>query len=851
MTREKKKPPLPARGDAAKDRHNKASRMRNADPTIYNGLNAYKQPPPQMKHKSYFVIADNTDRKEKKLETKVTVDRNPPPGFEFIAAGNPQLSKLCKELSREQDAMIFIVSESNGKTLSDELQRLGYHFRQRIVDQAREMLLEHGHTDRARFTIPGRPEVIPEDKEKMMREADAVLRDLFPRIPHTDRAEILLQSFNQANKYFNGSLKVGMNQSMPLARRVQLAAISHIRHTKTRYDELLREGQKWENARKAVEKPCLDIIVKWRGDEETGRDQLDEILQEVIEISDSEGDSEDEYSSEEAIVPNPVGLRARMSPVAARTSHAVQEPVRITEAPTQGQPREPSVILLSPGQPKKTNRKERKAAKKANQRFKRYYQVAETFRQEPHAPPEPPSEVAAGDDFPAGETIHRFGDSRSLQATSSSHIPVSGEGIPQGARLHYDPYAGSPRYREDVTREAMRRQSPLVGHGNGIPPQVGFVSDRQRHDHVPLSPAKHQLHDMLVPFIEPRSPGVVQNRDQPPSYFSHRFEPHAEPPRIVTRSIVHQPSGAARPASPEYLSGLEDLSIKRRRVVSQAESSGLFSNGFIQVNRRPEQVVEHTAGRPISYPIPVSREAQPRPRSPVRYVHRPLEVGREEHRANPVVLNRSDWSGQDEVAYRSRAHPIYVGEPTHPTRENAAVRSSNNPIVLDSPRTVGRYIEPHQPSDKLDQYRLPPARPEAIRDVPVREIRHFVDGRPVIYVNEPDPRAFRAQETSRGYSGPLYSQDRTFAYHADPHSYQAPPARDAFDQARHYTEANPRLIAPSHGSMGRGVMDDRMPRPMSPRQGTYEAHYVRDSPQRGWNAAGEAPASYTIAHPPR
>ena len=36
--------------------------------------------------------------------------KTPPPGFEFIPIGNPLLSSECKELSREKDYMIFIVS---------------------------------------------------------------------------------------------------------------------------------------------------------------------------------------------------------------------------------------------------------------------------------------------------------------------------------------------------------------------------------------------------------------------------------------------------------------------------------------------------------------------------------------------------------------------------------------------------------------------------------------------------------------------------------------------------------------------------------------------------------------------
>ena len=69
--------------------------------------------------------------------------------------------------------------------------------------------------------------------------------------------------------------------------------LAHIRHNHTRYDELLQETS-YVIARKAVENLCLEILAKWRGDEETGRDQLDEILREVIVISDSEDEESDE-----------------------------------------------------------------------------------------------------------------------------------------------------------------------------------------------------------------------------------------------------------------------------------------------------------------------------------------------------------------------------------------------------------------------------------------------------------------------------------------------------------------------------------------------------------------------------
>lgn len=90
---------------------------------------------------------------------------------------------------------------------------------------------------------------------------------------------------------------VGLCEDLPLSRRVQLAVLAHIRHTHTRYDQLLRETR-WEYARRVVEQLCLDIIVRWRGDEETGRDQLDEILREVVVISDSEEEDSDDSDQE-------------------------------------------------------------------------------------------------------------------------------------------------------------------------------------------------------------------------------------------------------------------------------------------------------------------------------------------------------------------------------------------------------------------------------------------------------------------------------------------------------------------------------------------------------------------------
>ncbi len=80
-------------------------------------------------------------------------------------------------------------------------------------------------------------------------------------------------------------------------RRAQLAVIAHIRHTYTEYDSLLRQVQ-YNEARRRVEKPCLDRLIRWRGDDDDAED-MDDVLREVIVIpDDDEADDEGDETQE-------------------------------------------------------------------------------------------------------------------------------------------------------------------------------------------------------------------------------------------------------------------------------------------------------------------------------------------------------------------------------------------------------------------------------------------------------------------------------------------------------------------------------------------------------------------------
>ena len=61
---------------------------------------------------------------------------------------------------------------------------------------------------------------VPETQAEINKQADDALRDLFPRIPHTDREQIILQSF-QKNKIGNarkGAPVVGLAEELQIGR---------------------------------------------------------------------------------------------------------------------------------------------------------------------------------------------------------------------------------------------------------------------------------------------------------------------------------------------------------------------------------------------------------------------------------------------------------------------------------------------------------------------------------------------------------------------------------------------------------------------------------------------------------
>jgi Uncharacterized conserved protein (DUF2293) len=81
---------------------------------------------------------------------------------------------------------------------------------------------------------------------------------------------------------------VGGQSHIPLQQRVQAATLAHIRHIHTNYDALLREGTEKGDARRAIEKDCLEKLISWRSEDEKNIDLVEGMLCEIIHLDDDD-----------------------------------------------------------------------------------------------------------------------------------------------------------------------------------------------------------------------------------------------------------------------------------------------------------------------------------------------------------------------------------------------------------------------------------------------------------------------------------------------------------------------------------------------------------------------------------
>ncbi|KAI9170945.1 hypothetical protein HJFPF1_00424 [Paramyrothecium foliicola] len=696
MGREKRILPAAVVG-GPKERHRRAQRSQY-DPTapVPEGFVA-KPTAPKTKYQSYFEFVENTDKK-KKLEFQVTSKKSPPPGFDFVPIGNPELTSACKELSREKDAMIFIVSNArdiDAATITSQVHRVGHHVRQTIVEEARAKLQQPATVGAA--DANGLPEPIPDSQEEYNLQVDAAIRDLFPRIPNTDRQEIIEHAFTK-RPTLKKEAPVGLSADIPLARRVQLAVLAHIRHNHTRYDMLLKETS-WQNARKVVESLCLDILVKWRGDEETGRDQLDEILREVVIISDTE-DDDDKDDPDDASMGDAASIAERHSPTPQTL---------LSSAMRQGSPR-PETTTHEATLGFEPNERHARPNRLADKRgFKRYRAWNEALRRNQTGEAQFQLDHGNHESYPQDRFLEQVPSSSQPHPRTLDLRPVD---APQGS-------VNAVLHPPGIRYSSARTLPTSVSTHPPYPQAISMAHETRGNDHpvqVPVSPVGNGFQDLLVRSIEPVSP------DAPQSYYIRTLPPRGfeRLPHPALPSEMHQPMSSNPP--PRELVAVPGASYPGRRVVSdhawhENDTRHNFGNSpaYSSSLPRDQHRLPFQQGDLSGPSMPVSSSRlNGHETFPSRRIV--IDAPRPGERSNPILME--DRGGYYERIPASTSLDVNNSMPAFVTIKRSMPEVDRIPHY---PRSIPHESDPEgrfAPRPNLVSYeRRPPAQPQPLRSV--------------------------------------------------------------------------------------------------------------------------------------
>ncbi|KAJ5909147.1 hypothetical protein N7495_001829 [Penicillium taxi] len=272
---------------------------------------------PKRKHK---VIHERVSQQKKTLRTVLTSDLISPRDYTLIPAGNPKLTTACKEMCRQSGSPVYVVTKpadhlrrsqtsrnAQKYLLSEHVNRIGYHFPTTVVVASCEKLgitlrsinqaIEHAFLPNDHFCDPMEKFLSQDEINEKARNA---IKDLFPVIPDSDLLEVIKQSFQK------GGDKVGANSTLSWGRRASMAVLAHIRHKYTAYDSILRESNKrsgrnrgnYHGARSQIEPLCVDKLILWRGPDENGLPELEDVFREIIVISDDEDEFEEDEEAD-------------------------------------------------------------------------------------------------------------------------------------------------------------------------------------------------------------------------------------------------------------------------------------------------------------------------------------------------------------------------------------------------------------------------------------------------------------------------------------------------------------------------------------------------------------------------
>lgn len=483
-----------------------------------------------------------------------------------------------------------------------------------------------------------------------------------------------------------------------------------------------------------MESLCLDILVKWRGDEETGRDQLDEILCEVIVISDSESDESDDDEDDSSVTSSagesPVDRMAREDGVTGATMpHVDLRPARVTTDNPRGERLRRATH--APQKIMKAGRKDRKEAKWPQRGFNRYqaardqawHQAVERQRHGNDGPLLSSGPTAMDRSASHGPQVWRTvqpnrADPGHVAAAHSLNDPPHRATGPYGAPIPPTDLSGERGRRVDelppristaaypVQQQTRAQEHP---YSNGARPMVESRSRPAPSEALEIERVSYHgedLKDYLVQSIEPASP-----QSNLPSRFPVPYrQPEHGPPYGVENTA--RPAGRSR-ALPGQAGGTS---------AAQGFHPAYAEEGFIRLPPRPDP-----------NRMPLARDQRPEP----FVLLNPLPVsaaGGSVVNANSSLGLRHSRTWQDDAGARNRdpgqgAEPrrVWIGH------DGVVLRSESRPIIIQDYPSPPRQLRMDSGQAASERHRVSPLRWTDARQVDLgwvseRDRRH-VDSR--------------------------------------------------------------------------------------------------------------------------
>jgi hypothetical protein len=172
----------------------------------------------------------------------------------FLPSGNTALTRRARKHSI-LSAVVLKWSRARKR-----YERQGLLVEQQALERAEQECLADGEM-RVRRKEREEERRVQLDREYVERFALRV-RKLFPACP-AGRERVIAE--HACRKYSGRIGRSAAGKSLD-EEAIRLSVTAHVRHTETRYDELLAIGEERREAREQMEEDVLQVLAKWEGD---------------------------------------------------------------------------------------------------------------------------------------------------------------------------------------------------------------------------------------------------------------------------------------------------------------------------------------------------------------------------------------------------------------------------------------------------------------------------------------------------------------------------------------------------------------------------------------------------------